>query len=431
MTQSGQSAELGLAIDRYIANNPKSRELFARARQSMPGGNTRTALHYDPFPLYVESSAGAFLRDVDGHEYLDVLGEFTAGLYGHSDPTVRNAAISALDDGVSNGGPSRSEILLAELICCRFPSVDRVRFCNSGTEANLFALTLSRIATGRSKCMVFWGAYHGGVFVFAGGGSPVNAPFNWVVCRFNDNSGVSDVFDQVGHELAAVIVEPMMCNAGCIPAKPEFLDLLRERCSRNGAILIFDEVVTSRMSEGGLQKLYGVTPDLTTFGKYLGAGFSFGAFGGRGDLLDLMDPSDPNALPHAGTFNNNAFSMAVGFTALDQIFTAARAKALLEDGEALRANLNKLSRMTNPRVQFTGCGSVMNIHFWAGAINAPEDLVDEPKQLIQLFHLDMLEAGIYAARRGQINLSLPMGPKDFEQVKTAVGKFLERRRALF
>jgi glutamate-1-semialdehyde 2,1-aminomutase len=420
------SAAVGSAQLRYKLANPTSLNLFERARTVMPGGNTRSALYFDPFPLYISRSWSATVEDVDGHAYLDVLGEFTAGLYGHNDQRLAKAMADTLGRGISNGAPSSSEIELAELICDRFPGIERVRFCNSGTEANLYALTLARIAVGRQKVICFSGAYHGGVFMFASGGHAMNAPFDWTVCRYNDMEQVSEAVARIGTDLAAIIVEPMMSNGGCIAATARFLVTLRALASSVGAVLIFDEVVTSRMGESGLQGIHGVLPDLTTLGKYLGAGLSFGAFGGRADLLDRMDPTHPGALPHAGTFNNNSLSMAVGAVGLRTIFTPSRAAQLYSDGESLRTRLNAAARQASADIQFTGCGSVMNIHFTSALIQRPEDLAGEDQRLFKLFHLEMLEDGIYAARRGQINLSLPMKDDDFSRIETAVGRFLHR-----
>lgn len=422
--------ELAAAIDRFVRKHPKSLALFERARASMPGGNTRSALHFDPFPLYVEKSHGVHLDDVDGHRYLDVLGEYTAGLFGHSNETIRAAAIEAFAIGHSNGAPGAAEVHLAELLRARFPNVERLRFCNSGTEANLYAVTLARAATGRQRLLGFTGGYHGGVFVFANGGSPMNAPFDWTLERFNDLDAVELAFERNRGQFAAVLVEPMLTNGGCIPARPEFLELLRRRCTEDGSLLIFDEVVTSRMGDGGAQKLFGVTPDLTTFGKYIGAGFSAGAFGGRKEIMDLLDPTRPDALPHAGTFNNNVFSMAAGFAALDKEFTPERALALHRTGEELRHRLNEIASEAAVAVQFTGLGSVMNIHFHTGDIRSPSDLYDEDRRLFRLFHFDLLEAGVYAAARGQINLSLPMTIEDHSTIVGGVADFIRKRKAL-
>jgi glutamate-1-semialdehyde 2,1-aminomutase len=414
----------------YASRNPVSSQLHLRAHAHMPGGNTRSALYWSPFPLYVTASEGCHVVDADGHRYLDALGEYSAGLYGHSDAVIAAAISRTLANGMSNGAPGVGELRLAELICGRFPSVERIRFCNSGTEANLYALSLARAATGRQRLLGFAGAYHGGVLSFPSGGNRLNAPFDWTLCRYNDADATRAAIDGIGSDLAALIVEPMMSNGGCIAADPQFLAMLRARCDAVGALLIFDEIVTSRMGEAGMQGLTGVSPDLTTFGKYLGAGFSFGAFGGRAGVMALMDPARGDALIHAGTFNNNVFSMTAGADALEQVFTPARALRLQSDGDALRARLDAVAAALSPAIRFTGAGSVMNVHFRRGPIRAPQDLADEPRALIRLFHLDLLGQGVSVAPRGQINLSLPMAQGDFDRIATAVETVLTRRVAL-
>lgn len=429
---NASSIEIALdeSRERYAAANPNSADLFRRAQRVFPGGNTRTALYFDPFPLAIERSAGAFVTDLDGHSYLDVLGEYSAGLYGHSPAVALEAAASAAASGIANGAPGIGEFDLAEQICARFPSIERVRFCNSGTEANLYALLLARAATGRRRLIGFGGAYHGGVLSLAHADSPMNVPLRWTVLRFNDPRAAEQIMASIGSDVAAIIVEPMMSNGGCLPATAHFLATLRELCDRHGSLLIFDEVVTSRMGRGGMQHRLGIVPDLTTLGKYIGGGFPLAAFGGRADLLAILDPSEPRHLVHSGTFNNHVVATQAGAAALRELFTPDRADAFYEEGEGLRARLNAIAAETGRAVQFTGCGTVMNIHFVAGPVTAPADLAAEPKQLIQLFHFDMMEAGLYCARRGQINLSLPMGPAEFCRIESAISAFLERRDML-
>src|SRR5919108_6044772 len=203
----GQVAE---ALRNYVERNPESRRLHEERARFMPGGNTRTVIHVDPFPLTVVRGDGARIVDADGHEYLDFLGEYTAGLYGHSHPAIVQAIRDALADGIVLGAPNVYEGGLAAAVCERFPSIELVRFCNSGTEANLLALSLARIATGKRSIMAFAGGYHGSVFFFATrAGSPINAPFPFVVGSFNDSGGAERLIAEHGHDLAAVIVEPV------------------------------------------------------------------------------------------------------------------------------------------------------------------------------------------------------------------------------
>ena len=422
-------AALTEAKEAYVARNPKSFARYVEATAVMPGGNTRTVLFYPPFPLAMERAEGCRLWDMDGAEYADFLGEYTAGLYGHSNPVIRAAIDRALDGGISMGAHNMLEARFARAVCERF-SLGRVRFTNSGTEANLLALTLARVFTGRPKLMAFDGAYHGAVFTFAGGGSPVNAPFPFVLGQYNDIAATLAVIEEHGPDLAAVILEPMIGSGGCIAASPEFLQALREACTRVGALLIFDEVMTSRLAPGGLQSLRGIKPDLTTFGKYIGGGMSFGAFGGRAEIMDLFDPRRPDALPHAGTFNNNVLTMSAGLTGLTQVYPPQAAIALNARGDALRQRLNALCHAADAPLQFTGLGSMIAVHALRGPVHSPADAAKGDAKLKELFFFDMLAHGIWLARRGMFALSLPIGDAECDKLAAAVEEFLASRRSL-
>jgi glutamate-1-semialdehyde 2,1-aminomutase len=428
----GRNITLAVALAdaeaRYVAANPKSRACHLEAGRSLPGGNTRSILYYAPFPVTITRGEGARLFDLDGHAYLDFLGEYTAGLYGHSDPVIRAAVEQALKDGIVLGAPNRYEAELARLMCARFPSLDMVRFCNSGTEANLNALSGARAATGRSNVMVFEGAYHGGMLSFAHGDSPqkpsMNIPFPYVFGRYNDLERTLGLIERHQDELAAIVIEPMMGAGGCIAAEPEFLAGLREAASRHGIILIFDEVMTSRLSPGGLQAKLGILPDLTTFGKYLGGGMSFGAFGGRAEIMDRFDPSRPDAFAHSGTYNNNVLTMAAGVAGLSKVFTPEAADALSATGERLKVRLNGIGERHGVPVQVTGVGSILCMHIQSEPVREPDDTAHTPAAARALFHLEMLARGFYVARRGFIALSLPLGESDYDAFADAVEDFL-------
>lgn len=419
-----------LAERRYAEAHPASRAHIERAGVSLPGGNTRTVIHVRPFPFVVARSEGASLHDIDGHRYRDFLGEYTAGLFGHSDPTIKQAVRDALDKGWVHGAHIREESTLAEALTARFPSLDLVRFCNSGTEANLMAIVTARVFTGRDKIMVFEGGYHGGVLKYGDGPAPTNAPFPLVLGTYNDADRAAALIAEHGDELAAVLVEPMQGAAGCLPGTPEFLGALREACTAHGVLLIFDEVMTSRLAGGGLQAALGVTPDLTTLGKYIGGGLPLGAFGGRAEIMRLYDPTDPKALGHAGTFNNNQLSMAAGAAAMTQVYRPETAERLSRDGEAFRARLNARAAAAGAPVQVTGCGSMMSVHFARGPLRSIADARRAPDGAAHLFHHEMLARGIYCADRGMINLSLPMTPEDLDACEEAFVLFLEEHGAL-
>jgi glutamate-1-semialdehyde 2,1-aminomutase len=420
-------AALAEAHEALAARNPKSLAAHAEAVASMPGGNTRTTLFHAPFPLSMARGEGCRLWDADGHEYVDLLGEYTAGIYGHSNPVIRAALDRALDGGWNMGGQGVMEAKLARLVCDRFPSVELVRFTNSGTEANLMAIATALAATGRRKVMVFDGGYHGGVLYFVGGGSPVNAPHDWVLAPFNDTAGALALVEEHAAGLACILVEPMQGSGGCIPAEPAFLQALRDAADRTGAVLVFDEVMTSRMSAGGQQARLGIAPDMTTLGKYIGGGMSFGAFGGKRALMELYDPRRADALPHAGTFNNNVLTMHAGVAGLSQVFTAEAADRLFNLGEALRARLNAAAAERGASAQWTGLGSLMAPHFVRGPVRRPADAASADPRLRELLFLDMLERGFYLARRGMVALSLEVGAAELDGFVAAFADWLDAR----
>ena len=417
------AARLAEADARYVTANPESRRLHEERARFMPGGNTRTTIHQPPFPLTIVHGEGACLTDADGHEYVDFLGEYTAGLYGHSNAVIVDAIRHALADGFVLGAPNRYEAVLAEAICTRFPSIELVRFCNSGTEANLLALSLSRAVTGRAGVLAFAGAYHGGILLFAHGISPLNPPFTWVVGEYNNAADAARLVEERAHELAAVIVEPLQGAAGVIPGDPAFLGTLRDATAAHGVLLVFDEVMTARLSRGGLQQLLGIEPDLTTLAKFVGGGLSFGAFGGRGDLMRRFDPSRPDALQHGGTFNNDVLTMAAGAAGLRQVLTEAEISRLNDLGNRLRDRLNAFSAERELAFCATGYGSLVGLHFTPGPVRNEGD-VPESADLRALLHLHMLERGFSYGRRGFIALSLPLGEADVDGFAGAVEDFL-------
>jgi glutamate-1-semialdehyde 2,1-aminomutase len=424
-----QNADLGSSLDEaraaYVAARPRSQALHERALAVMPGGNTRSVLSYGPFPTAMASGTDCRLWDVDGHEYLDLCGEYTAGLFGHSEPRIHAAISQAMASGLNLAAVGEAEVHLARILCDRFAGMELVRFTNSGTEANLMAITAARAFTGRDKIMVFRGGYHGGVLTFPfAGTSAATVPFPVVLADYNDGAGTLALVRQHAAGLAAIILEPMLGGGGCIPATAAFLQSLRDIASEVGALLICDEVMTSRMSAGGQQARLGVVADLTCLGKYVAGGMSFGAFGGRADVMDLFAAK----LPHAGTFNNNVLSMAAGRVAMGEIFTAEMAEALFERGEGMRAALN--DACAGVPMHFTGLGSMATPHFRAGPLDRPYHASPEEDGLRELFFFDMLRDGLYLARRGMVALSLPVEQGDLDRFVAAVAEFAQSRGPL-
>ncbi|WP_234263805.1 aspartate aminotransferase family protein [Hydrogenophaga sp. NFH-34] len=415
---------------RYRARNPASERQLAGAAAHLPGGNTRSVLFFPPFPLTMVRGEGCRLWDADGHGYIDALGEFTAGLYGHSNPVIRQAITGALADGLTLSSHTRREADLAAEIHRRFPSMALMRFTNSGTEASMLAIALAQVHTGRRKVLVFDGAYHGGVLSFGGGGSPINLPHPYVVAPYNDLPAVAALVEAHGPELAAIVVEPVLGAGGCIPGDPDFLHGLRALATRCGAVFILDEIQTSRLSPGGLQAVVGLTPDLTLLGKYFGGGLSFGAFGGRADLMTRFDPRQPGALGHAGTFNNNVLSMAAGLAGLEQVLTPQALNDLNQRGDRLRERLNTVLATAGVPAHFAGVGSVMNLHGLPGPVRRPADLAGANHALRELLFFDLLERGVYLAFRGFIALSLPFDDAACDTLVGALDDAVHVRGAL-
>ncbi|HEX3088400.1 MAG TPA: aminotransferase class III-fold pyridoxal phosphate-dependent enzyme, partial [Ilumatobacteraceae bacterium] len=335
---------------------------------------------------------------------------------------VHAAVIEALSNNTSVGGVHPAEIRFAELVCNRFGH-QRVRFTNSGTEANLMALTLSRIVTGRSMVMVMFGGYHGGVFYYSHGNAPWNIPFPTIVAPYNDLDGCEALIDEYALDLAAVIVEPML-GSGCVPADARFLSGLANAAQRAGAIFITDEVMTSRHGPRGLADLLGVRPDIATFGKYFAGGFSFGAFAGRADLLDRFDAARPDAIPHAGTFNNNVATMSAGCVVLGELFTSDTAITLTARGEELRGRIDDVLHQHKLPLNITGFGSMNAIHALERRPQNGSDLLDRDPFLQEALFLALLRRGVYTAPRGSLNLGLAVTEWDLDHYLNALDESL-------
>ncbi|KAH8175170.1 aminotransferase class-III domain-containing protein [Sarocladium implicatum] len=418
---------LARANKSYTLRLPNSKAQHESATEVLPGGNTRSVLYTDPFPICMKRGSGNRLWDLDNHEYIDLVGELTAGLYGHSHPLLRHVLISTFDEvGISFGASNTQEVELARLICHRFTSIQQVRFCNSGTEANLYALSVARQVTGKRKVIAFKGGYHGGVLSFAHGiaNNTVDRD-DWVLGAFNNVDEARELISGTP-DVAAVIVEAMQGAGGCLPASVEFLETIQATAKECSVLFILDEVMTSRLHPNGLQGMHSLDPDLTTLGKYMGGGLAFGAFGGKEEYLSVYDPRRPSSLPHSGTFNNNTLAMACGAVGLAQIYTPQVAERHNALGDHFRTSLQEVARGT--RMVITGIGAVLTFHFLRDG-RTPTCEADLETQSIdglkKLFWHWCLSAGFWITQRGMLSIVLGTTAEELDQFVETVRLFRE------
>jgi len=415
---------------RFAAANPRSRARHEQACAVLSGGHSRQTLFFSPFPLTMQGGRGARVVDLDQHEYLNLVGDFAAGVFGSTCEPIQKVVSETLRAGISLSGLNLPESELAKLISQRIPSIQQMRFCNSGTEACLYAVQVARHATGRSRLLVFNGCYHGGFMIYAEKDPPLSIPFPLVKSTYNDIEGTRKLIRTHAAELAAVIVEPVMGSGGVIPATREFLQMLREETKRADVVLIFDEVMSSRLAPGGVQSLVGIQPDLTTLGKFWGGGFAFGAFGGSPELMRHMDMRTGGQLSQGGTFNNNVVTMAAGLVGARDVYTPEACRALNAKGDWLRDQLNALGQGFGIAFQATGVGGVLNTHWTVGPITHPGQVVPIYAPVRRLFQLEMIDNGYFVAQRGMINLSLPVEQADLAGFVEAARGFLGRHADL-
>ncbi len=413
---------LAEAIAAYEARTPRSGAAFEATCRPLPGGNTRSNLHFAPYPPLLASAHDAVLVDIDGNEYADFNSDYTVAIAGHSHPRLAAATLDQLGRGTSWGGRSAAEAQLASAILERFPHVDQLRFVNSGTEANLMALVTARHVTGRERVVVFDGAYHGSLFSYVAEQPRINLPGDEIRLPYNDVVALRAAFAEHGDEIAAVFAELMLNSGGCIPTEDEFVRAVREECTAHGSLMVADEVMTARHGYRGLQGRYGVDADIVTLGKMFGGGFPIGAFAASGATMELFDMRRPGAVGHGGSFNNEVFSMHVGLVACREVLTAPALEVLYEHGERLRCSLNDVLALHRLPLVFSGLGSTMALH---PCCEPPRRAVRSgvADRLRRLFHLRLLADGQWVAGRAMIATSLATSDAQCEQLVEAVDRW--------
>jgi glutamate-1-semialdehyde 2,1-aminomutase len=413
-------------VEEYLARTPASRALFERASRSLPGGSTRTTIFSAPYPPYMARGEGIRTWDVDGNEYRDFLGNYTSLILGHAHPEVVAAVEAQVRRGSAFAAPTETEIELAEEVRRRLPSIEKIRFTNSGTEATMFAIRAARAFTGRDVIARFEGAYHGTHDTVLAGSRGVPAATSELVMElpWGDADGVERALARREHEIAAVIIEPVQGAGGVRAAEPAFLRYLRELTERIGALLIFDEVIAFRIGPNGAQgRLGGVRPDLTTLGKIIGGGYASGAFGGRADVLDQFDARHPGALVHGGTFNGNPVAAAAGLATLRHL-TPERYEALDRAGDRLRAGLTAAFRREGLDATADGIASIFQV-YPGPSLEAPEGLTPQSAMF-----LGLLLDGFHLAPRGMGSIATPATDADIDDLVASVAGRLGAMQAV-
>ncbi len=425
-----------------MPSRTKSTALFAEALRYIPGGVNSPVRAFRAVggqPFFVNRAQGAHVFDVDGNDYVDYVGTWGPAILGHAHPKIIAAVQDAAGQGTSFGIPNPLEVRMARFICTALPSVEKVRMCNSGTEACMSAIRLARGFTGRDKIIKFEGCYHGhadSLLVKAGSGAltfgnpdsagvPAAFTQHTIVLPYNESEAVRAAFAANSKQIAGIIVEPVPGNAGLYLPKPGYLEFLREITAAQGALLIFDEVMTGfRLALGGAQERFGLKPDLSCFGKIIGGGLPVGAFGGRAEIMDCLAPCGP--VYQGGTLSGNPLAMAAGLAALEELAAGNVYAKLEEAGAALEAGMKEAARSAKIAVRFNRLGSMFCGYFTDQPVhNLADALRSDRARFAKYFHA-MLEEGIYLAP-SQFEagfLSLAHTPADIEKTVMAARKAL-------
>ena len=425
-------------------NRGQSEKLFAESLKYIPGGvnsPVRAFRAVGGTPFFVNRASGSKVWDVDGNELIDYVLTWGPAILGHAHPKIISAVKAAAEHGTSFGIPNPLELTMAKLICGLVPSVQKVRMTNSGTEACMSAIRLARGFTKRDKIIKFDGCYHGHVdslLVRAGSGAltfgnpdsagvPAAFTQHTIVAPYNDMEAVKTIFAANRSDIAGIIVEPVPGNAGLYLPQPGYLEFLREITASNGALLIFDEVMTGfRLARGGAQERFHITPDLSTFGKVIGGGLPVGAFGGRAEIMDCLAPLGP--VYQAGTLSGNPIAMAAGIANLEELQAVNAYEKLEQLGAQLAAGMRDAAKSANVPVQFNQCGSMFCGYFTGQPVHNLADAMHSDRERFKKFFHAMLDAGVYLAP-SQFEagfISTAHTPADIDKTVGAAAKILRQ-----
>ena len=442
MSSNANQDAARLIINTFEHRTRGSGELDKRAKESMPGGDTRASSYYSPYPAYMAHGEGCHLYDHDENEYIDFLNNYTSLIHGHAHPPTVSAIQEQAARGTVLGSAAEVTVEHAELLCDRVPSFESVRYCNSGTEATHLAMRAARAFTGRDIIIKMDGGYHGShdyvqVNVqpdtneeglprrrLTTRGVPAAVLEGMLVAPFNDLDALRDLLHAHSDDIAGIILEPAIGAGGGVEPEPGYLEGVRQLADSYGVLLIFDEIMTFRQDVGGFQAALGVTPDLTSVAKFIGGGLPLAVFGGRQEIMAPFAPSHPQTIPHNGTFNANNITMAAGLATMKE-FGAEQVARINQLGQRLRKGLNAAFQESGIRIRAVGTGSIIRIHWSDGKIRTARDAVAAQEKALdfpRLLHLEMMNRGIFSAPRCQYAISTPMTEKEIDTAVAVMGQ---------
>ena len=445
MSSNADQVTANTIVETFKQRTQGSEEWDARAKKSLPGGDTRASSYYTPYPAYMARGEGCYLYDLDENRYIDFLNNYTSLIHGHAHPATVSAIQEQAARGTVLGSAAEVTVEHAEMLCSRVPSLESVRYCNSGTEATHLAMRAARAFTGKDIIVKMDGGYHGShdyvqVNVkpdtaedglprrrLTTRGVPAAVMEGMQIVPFNDLDALEELLRAHSGEVAAIILEPVLGSGGGVEPQPGYLRGVRQLADTYDVLLIFDEILTFRLDVGGIQSAVGVTPDLTSVAKFIGGGLPLGAFGGRQEIMAPFDPTHPQTIPHNGTFNGNNVTMAAGLATL-KAYGAGEVKQINELGQRLKDGFNRAFQAAGVKARAAGLGSIIPIHWSEGEIRTARDAVaaqEAARTLPKLLHMEMMNRGIFSAPRGQFTISTPMTAREIDTAVDVLAQSLE------
>lgn len=445
MSSNADQVTANTIVQTFKQRTQGSEEWDARAKKSMPGGDTRASSYYTPYPAYMVRGEGCYLYDLDENRYIDFLNNYTSLIHGHAHPATVSAIQEQAARGTVLGSAAEVTVEHAEMLCSRVPSLESVRYCNSGTEATHLAMRAARAFTGKDVIVKMDGGYHGShdyvqVNVkpdtaeedlprrrLTTRGVPAAVMEGMQVVPFNDLDALEDLLRAHSGEIAAIILEPVLGSGGGVEPQPGYLRGVRQLADTYDVLLIFDEILTFRLDVGGIQSAVGVIPDLTSVAKFIGGGLPLGAFGGRQEIMAPFDPTHPQTIPHNGTFNGNNVTMAAGLATM-KAYGTEEVEQINDLGQRLKDGFNRAFQAAGVKARAAGLGSIIPIHWSEGEVRTARDAVaaqEAARTLPKLLHMEMMNRGIFSAPRGQFTISTPMTAREIDTAVKVMAQSLK------